>query len=241
MESMIHSSRKAEPAPAASPTLPDGRALEILDLLSTLAVGGLPCPAEASLALLTGRDGSLRTVAATSPQALDLDTIQQRGSSGPAMEAVRGGRGVQVVLPSDRWPRLSRAAAGLGLGSIWALPLTHSGSHHGVLTVYANSTEPWSDPRSGATRVVAALAALEVANAAAAAQLAHGNATLREALETRTVIGQAQGILMARQGIGADDAFDILRRASQRTNRKLRDIAAELVAGVGPVTAEFRP
>ena len=52
---------------------------------------------------------------------------------------------------------------------------------------------------------------------------------LRDALETRDVIGQAKGILMAAEAISADDAFLILVRASQRQNRKLRDIAADVV------------
>lgn len=48
---------------------------------------------------------------------------------------------------------------------------------------------------------------------------------LESAVENRDVIGQAKGILMARNGISEDDAFDILRRASQRLNLKLREIA----------------
>jgi hypothetical protein len=55
---------------------------------------------------------------------------------------------------------------------------------------------------------------------------------LEKALESRDIIGQAKGILMARQHITADAAFELLVRASQRTNVKLRDVAAELVARV---------
>lgn len=56
---------------------------------------------------------------------------------------------------------------------------------------------------------------------------------LERALESRDIIGQAKGILMARQSITADAAFEILARASQRSNRKLRDVAADLVANCG--------
>jgi AmiR/NasT family two-component response regulator len=63
-------------------------------------------------------------------------------------------------------------------------------------------------------------------------KLAADNANLQAALTTRTVIGQAQGVLMARQEINEAEAFDVLRRASQRTNRKLRDIAADIVRSV---------
>jgi AmiR/NasT family two-component response regulator len=59
---------------------------------------------------------------------------------------------------------------------------------------------------------------------------------LHEALKTRELIGQAQGILMERERITADQAFDVLRRASQHVNVKLRDIAAALVeTGEAPV------
>lgn len=58
---------------------------------------------------------------------------------------------------------------------------------------------------------------------------------LQQALETRDVIGQAKGILMIREGITADEAFDILRRASQRSNVKLREVASRVVtAGADP-------
>jgi hypothetical protein len=52
---------------------------------------------------------------------------------------------------------------------------------------------------------------------------------LRRALMTRDAIAEAKGLLMEREGVNADEAFDILRRASQRANVKLRDVAAELI------------
>jgi AmiR/NasT family two-component response regulator len=61
-------------------------------------------------------------------------------------------------------------------------------------------------------------------------QLANGQ--LREALESRELIGQAKGILMARERCSADAAFDILREVSQRTNRKLREVAQDVVDSV---------
>ena len=63
---------------------------------------------------------------------------------------------------------------------------------------------------------------------AALEQIAH----LRVALLTRGVIDQAKGILMAQTGCTADDAFDMLRAASMRDNRKLHDVAVRLVASV---------
>ena len=63
-------------------------------------------------------------------------------------------------------------------------------------------------------------------------------ANLTEALRTRELIGQAQGILMERERITADQAFDVLRRASQHMNIKLREVAETLVAtGESPLAA----
>ncbi|NLU84295.1 ANTAR domain-containing protein [Rhodococcus sp. HNM0569] len=59
--------------------------------------------------------------------------------------------------------------------------------------------------------------------------LAQENAHLRAALDTRAVIEQAKGILMVQRRCGADEAFDVLVKLSQDTNRKLRDVAAALV------------
>jgi hypothetical protein len=54
-------------------------------------------------------------------------------------------------------------------------------------------------------------------------------ARLRARLESLPVIEQAKGIVMAQAGCGPDEAFELLRLASQRTNVKVRDLAADLV------------
>ena len=55
---------------------------------------------------------------------------------------------------------------------------------------------------------------------------------LEKALESRDVIGQAKGILMERERVTGDQAFEMLRSSSQMMNLKLRDVAAMLVASV---------
>jgi AmiR/NasT family two-component response regulator len=52
---------------------------------------------------------------------------------------------------------------------------------------------------------------------------------LQEALTSRAVIDQAKGVLMGQHGVGADEAFNLLRRQSQPENRKLRELAQEIV------------
>ena len=73
------------------------------------------------------------------------------------------------------------------------------------------------------------------------AELADEVGHLKLAIEHRDVIGQAKGILMAREHCTADEAFDILRMASQRENRKLHEIAAQLADRAGGSSATAGP
>jgi AmiR/NasT family two-component response regulator len=81
-----------------------------------------------------------------------------------------------------------------------------------------------------AATAVAEAVAVAVVNADAHDRLAEHARNMRVAMESRAVIEQAKGVLMAQRGVDAGQAFDILRDASQRYNRKLRDIAAGIVA-----------
>jgi AmiR/NasT family two-component response regulator len=98
------------------------------------------------------------------------------------------------------------------------------------LNLYSLTDQAPLDSAATSARLLAAFAAVMLANAAHLTEVETTNARSRRGLDTHGVIAQAKGILMSRQGISSEDAFDILRRASQRTNRKLRDIATELVA-----------
>jgi AmiR/NasT family two-component response regulator len=73
-----------------------------------------------------------------------------------------------------------------------------------------------------------------LANAAAYTDAEATNANLHEALASRQAIGQAMGIIMVSERCSSEDAFGILRRASQHANVKLRDIAAEVVRATEP-------
>ena len=92
---------------------------------------------------------------------------------------------------------------------------------NGALNIYARPPHAFT-PNSIHTGVLLA------AHSALAIAAATTSADLRIALESRDVIGQAKGILMERFKITSTEAFDLLITASQHTNRKLRDVAADL-------------
>lgn len=213
---------------------PPGGQVDELDLLQTivdLAVAGLGGVTAASVSVATPDPGGYVTLCATDPAVKEVDEVQYR-TGGPCVDAISGSSEVMLTLPSGRWPEFSRAAAGAGTTAVWSLPLEGVAEVGASLNLYASTPAPWTAESARIAPALASKAATILAHRSALARCEELNATLQRALDTRTVIGQAQGVLMARQRIGADEAFEILRRASQRTNRKLRDIAADIVSGM---------
>jgi hypothetical protein len=100
----------------------------------------------------------------------------------------------------------------------------------GALNVYLGSAEPLAEADASMAALIAEQGAAVVSCALAYNEVSTLAGQLEEALASRDLIGQAKGILMKAEGCDANAAFDLLRRASQRTNRKLRDVAADVVA-----------
>lgn len=171
---------------------------------------------------LVGRREVERQVGSGS-RAQVLDERQRQAGAGPCIEAL-GGREVVRGRP-EQWEVLGDAA---DLAEVVALPLVIGGESRGALNVYV--LDGSLDEHSVHLLVLlAARAAVALRNArlcTSSAGLARG---LSQALETRSVIERAKGLLMADQGCGADAAFDLLRRASQRENTKLHVVAARIV------------
>lgn len=205
---------------------------ELLRRILDMAVTTVSDISAASVTLVAKSPSGYRTAVATDESARTVDQAQYRDDLGPCVEAVRTSAEVTTTLPRDGWKTFSDAAGAAGFRSVWSIPLCVDGRAEGSLNLYSGSGLPWERDATGTVRLIGGQAEGVLVNAMELARSEHLNATLRKALETRTAIGQAQGVLMARQHIDAQEAFDILRRASQRTNRKLREIAAEIVATV---------
>jgi AmiR/NasT family two-component response regulator len=100
------------------------------------------------------------------------------------------------------------------------------------LNIYGGGEASFDDETKDLASAFAGYAAVAVANAGAYARVVHRAQHLQRAMESRAVIDQAKGILMAQQGVSADAAFDLLSTRSQTSNRKLRDVARDIVVGV---------
>ncbi len=140
----------------------------------------------------------------------------------------------QDLAEANPWPAFARAAVDAGVRSSLSVHVA-AGQTPGALNCYAAYPRAFGATDRAKAVMLAVLAglALSAAEARQAEDLRVAN--LEAALVSRNLIGQAQGILMERERITADQAFDILRRASQHLNVKLRDVAQRLVdTGEGP-------
>ncbi len=194
---------------------------KIVDL-AVETLDGCDC---AGITFLKGREFS--TPAASSDVPRKVDAIQYETGEGPCLDAIREH---EVFRTGDlgeerRWPKFSaRAQRETGVRSMLCFRLFVDGDTLGALNLYSKAADAFDD-RSMAVGLVFA------AHAAVALSSALHDEQMEEALQSRDVIGQAKGILMAREHVNADEAFDMLRRASQRVNVKLRDIARQIADG----------
>jgi GAF domain-containing protein len=179
---------------------------------------------------------------ATDPIVGELDGIQLRTGEGPCLDALSQNVAFYAEdLGADpRWGRFGPEAVTAGIRSLLALPLLVNGAP-GALNLYARYPLAFGVIDRGRGMLLAAMAGMAFSSARNREDEDRRAANFQAALATREMIGQAQGILMERERISPDEAFDILRRASQHLNIKLRDIAQNLVeTGERPDTGPSR-
>jgi GAF domain-containing protein len=166
----------------------------------------------------------------TDPIVREIDALQNKAGEGPCLDAIAHAAMVYADdLETDaRWPTFGPAANRQGVRSALALPLIDNGAI-GAINLYARYPAAFGvvDRAKGVILASLASVALSAAHTLEDEERRIGN--LHSALSSREVIGQAQGILMERERIAADQAFDVLRRASQYLNVKLREVAQALV------------
>lgn len=169
-----------------------------------------------------------REVVALAPSsdiARRLDEIQVEVDQGPCLDALRNHEIYTTgdLETEDRWPDFaSRAFAQTGIRSVMGFRLWVEEDTMGALNLYSTQRSAFDERTRAIGSVLAAHAAVALANARAREHL-------EEALTTRDLIGQAKGILMSRHDLAPEEAFERLTQASQHHNVKLRDVAQELV------------
>ncbi|MDI2036043.1 GAF and ANTAR domain-containing protein [Paenarthrobacter nitroguajacolicus] len=173
-------------------------------------------------------------VADSDPLARKLDDIQNSFGDGPCLTALRTRTISHVpnVRDETRWLEYMKAAACTDVGSILALPLELNGVAEAVVNLYSTNTHGFSAADIAAAEQVTATGAKALYLALKIAQLRDARENLTAALESRTVIDTAVGIVMAQNRCGRSAAFQILVNASSHRNIKLRSVAEHVIAHV---------
>jgi GAF domain-containing protein len=172
-----------------------------------------------------------------------VDALQRQLGEGPCLDSLDKRIIIYALdlMDDPRWVIFGPRAAAVGVRSLLALPLVANGTI-GVLNLYGRYPHAFGAVDRAKALILATLAGLAYGVSHIHDEEARVLDTLSEALGSREVIGQAQGILMERERITGDQAFDILRRASQHLNIKLREVAQSLVdTGERPAGDPIRP
>ena len=203
----------------------------VLHRAASFAQRSIPAAEEASVALTTGPRRA--SAAWTGLMAFELDECQYRLGYGPCLEAATAGTAVLLADAGTetRWPGFVHLARRQGVASVLSVPVPVGDTARAALNLYSTTAEAFSSPLvvSQAMRV-AGQTATAIANMhdldTARTEIEH----LQIALASRAGIEQAKGVLMALHGYDAEAAFHVLSTRSQRTNTKLADVAAHIVA-----------
>jgi len=196
--------------------------VDAMDVIVNAVVGMVPGAEEASISLAQ-RGRHVVSAAATSDLPRRFDDLQDETRQGPCMDAMYEHQTIRVddLATTDLWPELARRVGEIGVASMVCFQLFADGDDLGALNVLARRPRAFTDESERIGLMFASHAAIALAQAQ---KLNH----LGIALASRDVIGQAKGVLMERYKITSDQAFALLAKASQDTNRKLHEVAEYL-------------
>lgn len=174
----------------------------------------------------------LEVLAASSHSAVELELYQLQIAEGPCIEAVSGGSEISESGHGGlrrRWPRMARALAAAGIGSVHAVPLRWRGETFGALNVFFSSTEPVSARRRSEAQLFADLAAVAVVHASSRPTHEDVLGVIGTAVERGAVVERAKGVVMHVRGLDGAGAFLLLVEAAGRAGVPLTVLADELL------------
>ena len=204
-----------------------------LDRVAALAVETFPACEAAGVSVVrrrrAGRAAGVDTAAATSAAVRRAHELQDELREGPCWDAVwqEATFSVDDLAVERRWPRWApQVLEETGFVSVLSLRLYNARDTFGSLNLYSRQPAAFDGEARSLGLVLAAHAAVALTGSRL-------EADLTEAAAGRLVIGQAEGILMEREGVDAEQAFRVLRAASNSQNVRLQEVARRLVAEVG--------
>ena len=182
------------------------------------------------------RHGRLMTVAASNDKVLTMDRHQYETGEGPCLDAKALDRWfyIESLAYETRWPKFVPRALEQGIHSILSSPIKTSGLPQGALNIYSSTTQAFGQREQELAALFAEQASEILTTAGQATTEAEVNDRYAAALAARQVIHQAQGMVMARNGLTADDAIGLLFRAARDAHVPVLTHATELIASLRP-------
>ncbi|MET7745593.1 GAF and ANTAR domain-containing protein [Streptomyces sp. NPDC005385] len=208
-----------ELASMARRLLSQGTVEKTLGEITAAAVDLVPGCEAAGVLRLAG--GKVESFAPTASLVLDSDHLQERFAEGPCFDAARVGHPVfrihDMTAETARWQHYAPEARALGLGSMMGFLLYTENQDLGALNLYSLKPGAFDEDSETAGWLLASHAAVAFASSREQEQM-------EKAVETRGLIGEAMGLLMAGHSLSENDAFAVLRSYSQENNIKLREV-----------------
>jgi GAF domain-containing protein len=197
----------------------------------------------AACGLTVRRGGQPFSAACGNDLAAQVDELQYGMNEGPCLDALRGADVIQIddLSQEERCTSYRPHAIAHGVVSSLSLPLIVDGENLGALNLYSATPAAFGGPQREQAEAFAGQCAAALMVSLRQVRQAQAQRQLAEAMVSSSVIDQATGILMGQQRCTAATAFDLLRQASQHRNRKLRDVAADIIANVSGQPPQPRP
>lgn len=183
--------------------------------------------------MLTDERGRLQVIAASTERTRLLELFQLQTEQGPCMDCFRTGQPVSVAdLPAaDRWPHFSEAATEVGFASVHALPMRLRTEVIGALNLFDTEPGVLAEETRQVGQALADVATIGLLQQRAIQHRDSLTEQLQTALNSRVLIEQAKGVLAERLDLDMSDAFTMLRDGARNRNRRLSDLAREIVEG----------
>jgi GAF domain-containing protein len=199
--------------------------------------------AEAAGVMLADGRGGLRLMASSEERMRLLELFELQGEQGPCLDAFTTGRAVQAGAAGSRsrWPVFAPQASEAGFQRMCAVPLQVRTEVIGALNLFRGDDEPFTDAEMDLAQAMAEMAAIALIQERALRERTQLTEQLQAALNSRVTIEQAKGMLAEYLTLTMDDAFRLLRTYARNHNRKIAEVASDLIDHQLPSAAFTRP
>jgi PAS domain S-box-containing protein len=220
--------------PPGRPPVPDWDSLSVA--LHEVIAAAIPLlRADGVGLMLADEQGALGWVTATNEAERAFEQAERDLGEGPCVDAFTAG---QVVWTADlradpRWPRLGPAARTNQVRGVLSAPVLLDDQPIGTCNALTGVPRAWTEADAGAVRAFAGMLGRLIGSITDAHHKTELTVQLQAALNSRVLIEQAKGVLMERRGVDAEHAFELLRHRARSSERKLADVARELLAPGG--------